>query len=81
MNIFHFSNSGSRFRDECDMRKLLISDMNDLRHQYEDMKRIAGQGAIDDDEDPVRLKIALQVLILQILSVKSNKWVGMTETL
>nr|XP_039253513.1 translin-associated factor X-interacting protein 1-like [Styela clava] len=50
-----------RYRDECDMRKLLISDMNDLRHQYEDMKRMAGQGAMDDEDDPVRLKIALKV--------------------
>ena len=43
------------------MRKLLISDMNDLRHQQEDLKRAAGQGIIDADDDPIRLKLALKV--------------------
>nr|CAB3267300.1 translin-associated factor X-interacting protein 1 [Phallusia mammillata] len=50
-----------RYRNECDMRKLLISDMNDLRHQQEDLKRAAGQGSVDADDDPVRLKLSLQV--------------------
>ncbi|CAK8688954.1 unnamed protein product [Clavelina lepadiformis] len=50
-----------KYRNECDMRKLLISDMNDLRHQQEDLKRAAGQGIIDADDDPIRLKLALKV--------------------
>ena len=50
-----------RYRDECDMRKLMVSDMNDMRHQQEDLKRAAGQGVIDADDDPVRLKLALKV--------------------
>nr|XP_018668511.1 translin-associated factor X-interacting protein 1 [Ciona intestinalis] len=50
-----------KYRNECDMRKLLISDMNDLRHQQEDLKRAAGQGTIDADDDPIRLKLSLKV--------------------
>jgi len=48
------------YRNECDMRKLLVSDLNDLRHQQEDLKRAAGQG-MDEADDPVRLKLSLQV--------------------
>ena len=43
------------------MRKLMVSDMNDMRHQQEDLKRAAGQGVIDADDDPIRLKLALKV--------------------
>lgn len=45
------------------MRKLLISDMNDLQHQYDELKRSTGHGALDVDDDPVRLKIALKVSV------------------
>ena len=45
------------------MRKLLISDMNDLRHQQEDLKKAAGQGVVDAADDPIRLKLALKVNI------------------
>lgn len=44
------------------MRKLLVSDMNDLRAQIDDLRRSTGQGGIDIEDDPVRLKIALKVL-------------------
>ena len=51
-----------KFRDECDARKLLISDINDLRYQQEDMmmsnKNMEDQE--EDKEDPVMLKIALK---------------------
>lgn len=59
-----------RYRDEADARKLLISDMNDLRNQQEDM--VMSQQAMDDNgeekEDPITLKIAL-------------KWVWRTATI
>lgn len=43
------------------MKKLLVSDMNDMRHQQEDLKRAAGQSVVDVEDDPIRLKIALKV--------------------
>lgn len=49
------------YRDEADARKLLISDMNDLRNQQEDT--LMTQQAMADDgekDDPTTLKIALR---------------------
>ena len=43
------------------MRKLLIADINDMRHHQEDLKRAAGQGTGSDDDDPIRMKLALKV--------------------
>jgi uncharacterized protein YlxW (UPF0749 family) len=51
-----------KYRDECDARKLLVSDINDLRYQQEDIA-LSKQGMKDLDEeevDPVMLKIALR---------------------
>ena len=56
-----------RYRDECDARKLLVSDINDLRYQQEDIA-LSKQGMKDLDEveeDPVMLKIALKWVIYQ----------------
>jgi len=50
-----------KFRNESDMRKLLIADINDMRHHQEDLKRAAGQGTGADEDDPVRMKLALKV--------------------
>ncbi len=51
-----------RYRDECDARKLLLTDLNDLKYQQEDM--LAQQNAEDAEEeekdDPLTLKIALR---------------------
>ncbi|XP_055891072.1 translin-associated factor X-interacting protein 1-like [Biomphalaria glabrata] len=51
-----------KYRDECDARKLLVADVNDLRYQQEDY--IASKNAAlmnqDTEEDPVIMKIALQ---------------------
>lgn len=50
-----------KYRDECDMRKLLVSDINDLRYQQEDylQSKNSAQQNQDTDEDPVILKISL----------------------
>ena len=52
-----------RYRDECDSKKLLIADINELRYQQEDMmasrhsmQQLDGQ----EKDDPVTLKIALK---------------------
>ncbi|XP_005105955.1 translin-associated factor X-interacting protein 1 [Aplysia californica] len=50
-----------KYRDECDARKLLVADINDLRYQQEDYlasKNTAQQNQ-DTEEDPVILKMAL----------------------
>ncbi|XP_059164929.1 translin-associated factor X-interacting protein 1-like [Physella acuta] len=51
-----------KYREECDARKLLVADINDLRYQQEDY--LASKNAAilnqDTEEDPVILKIALQ---------------------
>ncbi|KAL5022681.1 hypothetical protein ScPMuIL_001836 [Solemya velum] len=50
-----------RYREECDARKMLLSDINDLRYQQEDTLLQQGGGAADDvQDDPVTLKIALK---------------------
>ncbi|GFN79179.1 translin-associated factor x-interacting protein 1 [Plakobranchus ocellatus] len=51
-----------KYRDECDARKLLVADINDLRYQQEDYmaSRSGAQANQDTDEDPVILKMALQ---------------------
>lgn len=50
-----------KFRDECDARKLLINDINDLRNHQEDYLA-SKQSSTDQEveEDPVLLKIALK---------------------
>ena len=51
-----------KYRDECDARKLLVSDINDLRYQQEDMA-MAKQGMkeLEEEEiDPVTMRIALK---------------------
>ncbi|XP_076449888.1 translin-associated factor X-interacting protein 1-like isoform X1 [Babylonia areolata] len=50
-----------KYRDECDARKLLIADINELRYQHEDYMA-SKQNATEqtgDLEDPVMLRIAL----------------------
>ncbi|CAL1533624.1 unnamed protein product [Lymnaea stagnalis] len=51
-----------KYRDECDSRKLLVADINDLRYQNEDYQasRNAALMNQDTEEDPVIMKIALQ---------------------
>ena len=54
-----------KFRDECDARKLLIADINDLRYQQEDY--LASKHSSTDqveEEDPVMLKLALKYVCL-----------------
>ena len=62
-----------RYRDECDARKLLIADINDLRFQQEESKEAAKQMHEDGEtehDDPHMLKIALK-LVLQPLILKT----------
>ena len=50
-----------KYRDECDARKLLLSDINDLRYQQEDYlasKQTTSEQEVE--EDPIMLKIALK---------------------
>ncbi|XP_033125357.1 translin-associated factor X-interacting protein 1-like isoform X2 [Anneissia japonica] len=52
-----------KYRDECDARKLLVSDINDLKYQQEDnQKNQAGaqEAVVESKEDPIKLKIALK---------------------
>ena len=51
------------YRDECDARKLLVSDINDLRYQQEDYQKAQGNQEAtpaEAKEDPVKMKIALK---------------------
>lgn len=48
-----------RYRDERDARKLLQSDINDLRYQQEDYL-MSQKKENEEEEDPVMLKIALK---------------------
>lgn len=69
------SEEHERYRDEHDKKKLLITDLNDLRFQQEEAKLAEMQrekkraaeirgtdGAVDENEndDPVTLKLALK---------------------
>ncbi|KAM3920303.1 translin-associated factor X-interacting protein 1 [Leptodactylus fuscus] len=47
------------YRNECDARKLLISDINELKHQQEDLRLF--QDHKEEGEDPVTLAVALRV--------------------
>ncbi|XP_077993673.1 translin-associated factor X-interacting protein 1-like [Glandiceps talaboti] len=51
-----------KYRDECDARKLLVADINDLRYQQEDYQKSQSgmQEGEEEKEDPVLLKIALK---------------------
>ena len=51
-----------RYRDESDARKLLVSDINDLRYQQEDMMMSSKTKQVDQEseDDPITLKIALK---------------------
>ncbi|ELT95990.1 hypothetical protein CAPTEDRAFT_174103 [Capitella teleta] len=51
-----------RYRDECDARKLLVADINDLRYQQEDVLRSKKNSKENEEEkdDPVMLRIALK---------------------
>ncbi len=52
-----------RYRDECDARKLLVSDSNDLKYQQEDMlmsKQSMEELEEGEKDDPITLKIALR---------------------
>jgi len=53
------ANQYKMYRDEKDARKLLQSDINDLRYQAEDYQMSQKQDA-EEEEDPVMLKIALK---------------------
>lgn len=53
------SNQYQLYRDERDARKLLQSDINDLRYQQEDYQMSQKQST-EVEEDPVMLKIALK---------------------
>lgn len=47
------------YRDERDARKLLQSDINDLRYQQEDYQ-MSQKKEDEEEDDPVMLKIALK---------------------
>ncbi|KAG8563278.1 hypothetical protein GDO81_015998 [Engystomops pustulosus] len=49
-----------KYRNECDARKLLISDINELKHQQEDL-RLSQDHIEEQGEDPVTLAIALRM--------------------
>ena len=51
-----------RYRDEYDARKLLVSDINELRYQHEEMlaARSNAEALEGEKEDPVMLRIALK---------------------
>jgi len=53
-----------RYRDEFDARKLLIADVNELRHQNEELLAVKTKPHTEtqdaDKEDPVMLRIALR---------------------
>eukprot|EP00794_Sanderia_malayensis_P018901 gene18901-20803_t len=50
-----------KYRDECDARKLLIQDLNDLKYQQDEAKRAAlGKQDEDGAEDVTMLKLALK---------------------
>lgn len=59
------ASSYERYRDEYDARKLLISDVNELRIRNEEL--MAARGHVEtqdaDKEDPVMLRIALRLVI------------------
>ncbi|CAG5134361.1 unnamed protein product [Candidula unifasciata] len=50
-----------KYRDECDARKLLVADINDLRYQQEDYlaSRAEAEQNQETEEDPLVLKLAL----------------------
>ena len=53
-----------RYRDECDARKMLVADINDLRYQQEDIM-VSKQNIAEleeEQDDPVTLRIALRYL-------------------
>ncbi|VEL42546.1 unnamed protein product [Protopolystoma xenopodis] len=52
----------NKYRDEADARRILISDINELREQFDDMsiaKKHALQSSREGD-DPIILRLALQ---------------------
>lgn len=53
------ANQYKLYRDERDARKLLQSDINDLRYQQEDYQMSQKQEN-EEEDDPVMLKIALK---------------------
>lgn len=53
------ANQYKLYRDERDARKLLQSDINDLRYQQEDYQMSQKQET-EEEDDPVMLKIALK---------------------
>lgn len=57
------------YRDERDARKLLQSDINDLRYQQEDYQ-MSQKKEDEEDEDPVMLKIALKSVLVEVITVK-----------
>ena len=65
-----------KYRDECDARKLLISDINDLRYQQEDnlMSKQSMQDMEEEQDDPVTLKIALKWVFMNHVNAWSMEW-------
>ena len=53
------ANQYKLYRDERDARKLLQSDINDLRYQQEDYQMSQKQEN-EEEDDPVMIKIALK---------------------
>ena len=52
-----------KYRDECDARKMLVSDINELRYQQEDIlmsKNSMEELDEGEKDDPITLKIALR---------------------
>ncbi|VDP27040.1 unnamed protein product [Echinostoma caproni] len=47
------------WRTESDGRKLLVSEVNELTSRLKEMESLARAEVIDDSEDPVKLRLAL----------------------
>ena len=63
-----------KYRDECDARKMLVSDINELRYQQEDI--LMAKNSMDELEegekdDPITLKIALKYVMSSCLQLNN----------
>lgn len=48
------------WRTESDGRKLLVSEVNELTSRLKEMETLARAEVIDDSEDPIKLRLALE---------------------
>ena len=72
-----------KYKNECDQRRMLVQDLNEMRYQREQEQSVSGAGDSQADgeisgeprekepehqEDPIILKIALKSVFTQKLS-------------